>query len=407
MRFLFVHQNAPGQFRHLARTLAGEGHDVRYLTCRENPPVDGLPVIPYRIGTEPPQGIHPFLSNLAGGLRYAIPVANAAKLLEREPWRPDLVMAHSGWGEALFLKDVFPTVPLISYAEFFYRAEGADVGFGSSEPPNLNVRARTRARNSVNLLSLDACDRALAPTLWQKSVHPAEYQDKIEVIHEGVDVATLRPNPRRVLRFDGGLELSRDEFIVTFATRALEPYRGFDVFMRAVPLIQRRFPDARIVIVGRDKVSYGAEPVGFPSWREKLLAEVEIPDPSRVHWFGWLRHEVLTALFQVTSAHVYLTFPFVLSWSMLEAMSCGAVVVGSRTPPVEEVIQDGVNGLLTDFHDVDALVDRIAELRADPARRERLSAAARESIVSRYALEDCIARQKAMMWRLLETAPRG
>lgn len=404
LRFLFVHQNAPGQFSHLARHLTAEGHEVRFLTCRENPPVDGLPVIPYRIGAAPPEGLHPFLSPLAEGVRYAVPAANAAKQALDQGFKPDIVVAHAGWGETLFLKDVYPDVPLLSYAEFFYRAEGADVGFRSPAPPSLNVRAKTRLKNAVNLLSLDACDRALAPTRWQKSVHPPEYLDKIEVIHEGVDVDALAPNPRRVIGFDNGLKLSRDEFVVTFATRSLEPYRGFDIFMRAIPEIQRRHPDARIVIVGRDKASYGGEPKGFASWREKLTREVEIPDPSRVHWFGWLRREVLTALFQVTSAHVYLTYPFVLSWSMLEAMSCGAVVIGSRTPPVQEMIEDGVNGLLVDFDDVQGLADRIDAVRADPAGMADISRRARETIVRGYALKDCIARQKALMWRMMDRA---
>lgn len=403
MNVLFIHQNFPAQYRHLAQSLIERGDQVTAL-CIENRPVpQGVRVIRYKPQHGSTPKIHPWAQDSETKLIRGEACFHAMRHLQSQGYVPDIVCAHPGWGEALFAKDVWPQAPLLSYFEFYYHMSGADVGFDPEFPPDPLDGPRLRARNLVNLMNLELCDFGLAPTEWQKSLHPATFRDKIRVIHDGINTGLLAPNPSARLTIPNtGRSFGADEEIITFVNRNLEPYRGYHIFMRALPEILRRRPKAQVLIVGGDGVSYGKHPPQG-NWRQIFFAEVKSDiDTGRVHFLGNVPYPAFVSLLQVSSVHVYLTYPFVLSWSMLEAMSAGCLVVGSSTPPVQEVLRDGENGLLVDFFspsDIAAKVVAALEAHGDFAR---LRQAARQTIVDNYDLATiCLPRQLAYLDEIL------
>ena len=332
----------------------------------------------------------PLAGHYAARIARGEAVAGALQDLKAEGFHPDLVIGHGGWGETLFVKDVWPAARLLLHAELCYAAEGGDVGFDPEfpSPDPMAARLRARTRNTAMLHALLDSDGAVAPTRWQADSFPAVLRPRISVVHEGIDTDLVRPDPGAsvTLRREGVTLRPGDE-VVTFVARNLEPYRGYHVFMRALPTILARRPNARAVIVGGDGVSYGAAPPAGTTWRQRFLDEVAGRlDMTRVHFVGHVPHPVFVRLMQVSAAHVYLTYPFVLSWSVLEAMSAGALVVGSRTPPVEEVVEDGRNGILGGFFDVDGIADAVTEVLATPERFAPLRIAARCTVVERFDL---------------------
>ena len=375
MRLLFVHQNFPGQYRHLAAHYAGAGHEVVALGDKENlryqPRLPGVRLFAYEAPREEHAGA--FEASALRAMQRGRALATTAAALRRAGFRPDLVFAHIGWGEALFLKDIFPAAPLLLYGEFFYRARGADMGFDPEFPPSARSLLRLRVMNAPLLMSLDAADWVMAPTFWQQRQFPDAYQARMSVIHDGVDTDAARPG--------GGPE----EELITYVARNLEPYRGFHVFMRAIPEIQRRRPKARIVIVGGDAVSYSPRLPPGQTYRERLLQELDGKiDLARVSFLGRIPYKEYLALLRRSSVHVYLTYPFVLSWSLLEAMASGCLVIGSRTPPVEEAIEHGMNGLLVDFFSAEKIAMEIDEALRRQAELIPLREAARRTVLGRY-----------------------
>ena len=354
-RLLFVHQNFPGQYRHLAAHYAADA-GTRVVAVGEKanllrqPRLPGVEVLGYDLPEL--KDVDPFNAAVVKAIHRGKRVAAGAAHLKRQGFRPDVIFAHIGWGEALFLKDIFPEARILLYCEFFYGAREADVGFDPEFPLNAEKILRLRVMNAPLLMSLDASDWGMVPTRWQQKQFPAAYADRMSVIHDGINTDVVTPGERG------------DEELITYVARNLEPYRGFHVFMRAIPEIQKRRPNARIVIVGGDEVSYSPRLPPGQTYRQHLLKQIEgKADLSRVHFTGRIPYADYLALLRRSSVHVYLTYPFVLSWSLLEAMSAGCLVVGSRTPPVEEVIRDGENGLLADFFSTEGLASRIE--RAD------------------------------------------
>ena len=396
MRVLFVHQNCPGQFKHLAPALAAEGHEVVFITQKDKPTPLGVRKVEYAPHRKVTPKIHPYLAGTEAAVLNGQAVARVGFALREKGFMPDAMIGNPGWGETLFLKDVWPESPLISLSEFYYNGRGSDVGFDPEFSTGPDAVLRARARSGQHLLAIEAADLAYSPTEWQKAQFPSVYRDKISVIHDGIDIDFIRPDANASFTLPDGRELTREDEVLTYVSRNLEPYRGFHSFMRALPRILEARPEAHVVIVGGDEVSYGGRPKEGGCWREVMLAEIG-PLPERVHFTGRIPYADYLSLLQVSSVHLYLTYPFVLSWSMLEAMAAGAFVVGSATPPVEEVIEDGVNGWLVPFFDTDTIAGRVADALAlrrdvDPIRR-----AARETIVSRYALADCLQKQKALI----------
>ena len=321
---------------------------------------------------------------------------------DKEGLAPDIVVSHAGWGDGIYVKDIFPNARTLHYCEFYYNAHGQDVGFEPGQPPNPDDMARVRTRNAAQLLALQSADWGFSPTEWQRSRYPDWARQRISVVHEGID--TRRCAPREGVRFrtPSGQQFRKGDQVISFAARNLEPYRGIGSFLGALALLQQARPELHAVVVGGDGVSYGTKPAEAANWREELLAKMAGQlDLSRIHFTGTLEHDALHALFRVTAAHVYLTFPFVLSWSVLEAMACGAVVIGSDTPPVAEVIEHGRNGLLAPFWDPPAIAAAVGRVLDDPGGHAQLAEAGRQTIIDRYDLHGvCLPRQLELIERV-------
>ena len=400
MNILFIHQNFPGQYVHIARALAQQGgHQLVALGLKprsRNCP-DGVQYHQYSLPRGNAKDVHWLASETEAKVIRAEACAAAAHQLKSQGFTPDLICAHPGWGEALFLSDVWPDAPLLAYQEFFYHPRGLDTDFDLELQAKIDWRscAKVRMKNAYLNLTLQAAAWNVTPTAFQRSTFPLVDQQRMSTIHDGIDVslAAPLPSPAPLTLADGTL-LQKGEPIVTFVNRSLEPYRGCHTFLRAIPELQRLVPEARIVVVGSTKgVSYGAS-CSQGEWRDRFLAEIEGQyDPSRVHFTGTLPYEHFLPLLRLSACHVYLTYPFVLSWSLLEAMGCGCPVVGSATAPVQEVIRDGHNGLLVDFFSPSALAEAMADLLRSPRRAAALGRAARETVLKDYSLDVCLPRQ--------------
>ena len=396
MRILLVHQNFPGQFRHLGPALVARGHHVVALTAEKNQQGTAIRTYRYPMPDTPPD---PRQSRL--GTTYtamtdrAHRVARAAvQLRDKVGFRPDVIFGHSGWGETLFLREVWPEARLLVYAEFYYASVGLDVGFDPEFSRNdLGAQLSVVARQAHLALSLAQADAALSPTEWQADTVPPCFRDKITITHDGIDTAALGPDPNAQYRLPDGRVLRAGDEVLTYVARNLEPYRGVHILFRALPEVLAARPNAQVVIIGSDGTSYGAAPPEG-TWRDTFLAEVQDRlDLSRVHFLGRVPYTDFTRLMQISRVHAYLTVPFVLSWSLLEAMAMQGCIIASRTGPVEEVVRDGVNGRLVDFFDIEGWSEALTDALAAPERYAHLRRAARQTIVENYDLHTlCLPR---------------
>jgi glycosyltransferase involved in cell wall biosynthesis len=392
MNILFVHQNFPGQFQRLAPAAQATGHRVIALGIAEHGSAVGVPYVRYGVSRANGRDVHPWVLDFETKVARGEACARAAVVLrDQHGFRPDLIVAHPGWGESMFLRDVWPLAPQLHYVEYFYSLIGQDVGFDPEfDPKGPDEAWRIRAKNTNNLIALMDMDWGLSPTAWQKSLVPAEFHERISVIHDGIDTDALRPDPdsRLEVRDQQGrlLQLSCQDEVITYCARNLEPMRGYHQFMRLLPILMRRRPRARVVIIGGDAASYGWAPRGI-SWKQHLLNELgDALDLSRVHFLGRVPYPVFRSALQVSSVHLYLSYPFVLSWSLLEAMALGAPIVAADTAPVREVIENGKTGLLRDFFDRDSLVDAVVDLLEQPTTAAELAARGRARVVAGYDL---------------------
>ena len=386
MRILFLHPNFPAQFRHLASALAQDpGNEVVFGTACKEGQIKGVRKAIYPTPKPSPQ-IPPNLRMIAGATETGNIVRRMAEQLKLRGFVPDIIMGHSGWGPTLFMKDVYPDAELICYVEWFYHAYGADLHFDPNDSMTGEEIARLRIKNASFLIDLYSCDRALTPTHWQHQQFPPEFRSKISVMHDGIDTDYFQPEPDAKLVLPHiNLDLSEASEIVTYATRGMEPYRGFPQFMEAASILQKRRPNCHIVIVGKDRIAYGPQRRDGKTYKQEMLEKLEF-DRDRLHFTGHLSYRDYRQVLRVSSAHVYLSYPFVLSWSMMEAMSVGCVVVGSKTPPVEELITDRENGILVDFFSPEEFADRVEEVLDDPNRCQDIRDKARQTIIDRYDL---------------------
>ena len=410
MNLLFLHQNFPAQFRHIAAHFAADpAHRVVAIGEAANlkraiglhPRIE---LCPYPAPQPAGKASHPWLQGYDAALRYGLASAAIAGQLKARGFHPDLVVAHPGWGETLFLREVFPEARLVLHAEFYYHATGADVGFDPEFPTAADDRFRLRIKNTTQWMSMENADLLIAPTRWQKSRFPDLVQSRIEVVHDGIDTRRVAPDASASISLvTAGITLGADDEIITYVARNLEPYRGFHVFMRALPALLELRPKARVLIVGGDHVSYGSKPADGRTWRATLVAEIgKQVDTRRVHFLGRLPYADYLRLLQISTVHAYLTYPFVLSWSLLEAMSAGCMVVGSRTAPVEEVIRHGENGWLVDFFDHQALAEKLAEAITQRDQLMPVRAAARKTVMENFDLQShCLPQQLALLQGLV------
>ena len=404
MNLLFVHQNFPGQFKHLAPHFARAGHEVRALAI-DGPGLPGIAIQRYKPARGTGRDTHPWAQEFETKVIRGEACAAAALQFRARGWNPDVIVANPGWGESLFLKDVWPQARMLALIEFFYATHGLDFDFDPEfYRADLAREARLRAKNAHLLMALADMDRGLSPTHFQRSAVPPQYRDRVSVIFDGIDTGAVRADPGASITIAGRTVRAGDE-VVTFVNRNLEPYRGYHTFMRALPEILRRRPNAVALIVGGDSVSYGAAAPAGKTWKQIFFDEVKDRlDTTRVFFLGRLAYDHYLKVLQVSACHVYLTYPFVLGWSCIEAMSTGALVVGSATPPVEEAIAHESNGLLVDFFDVAALAAQVSGCLAEPARYAPLRAAARRTAIERYDLATvCLPQQVRLVEELART----
>jgi len=395
MHLLFIHQNFPGQFKSLAPALAADSNNLIVAMTMHNTTVrewQGVKLVHYSATRGSTPGIHPWLIDFETKVIRAEACFRAALKLRDQGFTPDVIIAHPGWGESLFLKDVWPQVQLGLYCEFYYRLAGADMNFdpefSCTDPGEI---CRLKVKNINNIMQLERMEAGISPTFWQASTFPEPFRSKITVVHDGIDTRVITPNAHVSLTLNKTLPLTRDNEVITFVNRHLEPYRGYHIFMRALPKILKNRPKAHVLLVGGDGVSYGMKPTGGSKWRDIFVNEVRPyiadTDWTRVHFLGNVPYNIFISVLQLSTVHVYLTYPFVLSWSLLEAMSAGCAVVASDTPPLREAIFQDETGRLVNFFDIDGLAETVCILLDDPASRKRLGTNAREFAYSHYDLK--------------------
>jgi glycosyltransferase involved in cell wall biosynthesis len=403
VKFLFVHQNFPGQYLHIVRHLAAsKRHDVVFITEPNLNRIAGVRTVPYAKPRPAAIEAHVATRELDAAVRRAEVVARTAANLKQLGFEPDIIIGHHGWGELLNIRDVWPDVPLLGYCEFYYCTEGIDVGFDPEFPTHVSDYPRIRAKNAVNLLALNLGARSQTPTRWQLSTYPDWARPHITLVPEGVnlDICAPKPQVRRRNLAVGGATIRPNEKLVTYVARDLEPYRGFHVMMRAVPHLLRARKDVRVVLVGADGISYGMPPAEG-TWRQKMLEELgDRIDPARVLFPGRLDYQTYVALLQRSDAHVYLTYPFVASWSLREALASGCVVIGGDTPTVSEFIGHEKNGLLAPFFDTKGLAETVLRVLEDERLARRLREGARRYAEKHLAMADYIAAYERIIAQL-------
>ena len=412
MKLLFVHQNMPGQYRELIRWLAGQGgHEMVFLTQRRDAPaLPGVRTVIYAPHHRPATDAYG-LSKVweeATGAGFGA-VQAAARLEKEQGFRPDLVLGHTGWGELLFFKELWPDVPILGFFEYFYRATGGPVGFDPEETVSEHTPYLLHARNAVPFASIQTVDLGHVPTEWQKNTFPPAFHDRFHVCHDGIRTDLLGPDPDVSLQL-GRLDrpLTRDDEVFTYMARNLERTRGFHVFMRALPAILAARPQARVLVIGGNETSYGAKSSHPGGLRGEMEAELgDRVDWSRVHMLGRVPYDKYCQVIQLSRCHIYLTMPFVLSWSLLEAMAMQATIVASDVAPVREAVTHGQTGLLVDFFDPAALADQVIDVLANPGAHAHLGPAARDHVVRSYDFHTvCLPQHIARMNSLVPEARR-
>lgn len=406
MNILFLHRNFPAQFRYVLQELVKDKNNtVVFITNNNNtPPCDGVTKVVYELKREVPDNCHRYTRFFEESINHGQAAAEALLWLQEKGFSPDVIIGHS-WGSSLFVKEVFPDVPYIAYVEWYFNYANSDVDFGKNEL-NVDEKARLTCCNAHLLLDLVKSDCILCPTQWQKAQIPKEFWGKVTVLHDGIDTGLCRPDPKARFKVPKKkkLVLSAKDEVLTYATRGMEKYRGFPQFMEAVSILQKQRPSLQVVIGGEDRVYYDnrfEEEVSNNegSLKKRMLKEFNY-DMRRLHFTGFLPYDKYVRLLQVSSVHVYLTYPFVLSWSFLEAMAAECCIIASDTPPVKEFMMDGYNGILTDFYDVNALVAKINDALDNRDKYLQVRKNARDTIVKSYELRDMITKQVELIYRI-------
>lgn len=378
MKIVFSHQNFPAQFGHFGSFLARAGWDVTFFTAAEGAkPPEGAKMVKMGAHREPADSTHRYIRGLEKAVLNAQGFANSAMRVKDKLAAPDVVVAHSGWGSGTFAKAVWPEAKFVSYAEWYYHYPPRDVGKAEAAQTPEDGRASAMARNLPMILDFDQADRIWCPTGFQAAQFPEIYRDRMTVRHDGVDCETFAPAPAWIKGVPEGAEL------VTYATRGMEPHRGFPEVLRAVAALQSERPNMHVVIAGQDRVAYGEKLPEGESWKARMLAELDL-DLDRVHFVGLLPYGKYRELLQASQAHIYLTVPFVLSWSMIEAMAVGCPMVVSDTPPVREALPDDSMAEIVPMGDATAVAAAIARLLDDRDLARAKGAAARARALAAY-----------------------
>ena len=411
-KILFLHQNFPGQYKHLAPALAAE-KNIECISISQNPSgLESIKHYQYKINEGNIPNVNRLVTEFETKMIRATCVAKLCIEIKEEGFDPDLIIAHPGWGEGFLLKDIWSNAKFLNYFEFYYNSKDSDVDFDLEESQrpsfDFDLKSKLTARNSPMISSFVQADKLICPTDYQKSTSPVDFKDKIKVIHEGINTDTVKPieNASLILQSKDGNRketVTKENKVITFLNRNLEPYRGYHIFMRSLPEVIEKHPDAYILIIGDDGVSYGATPKNG-SYKDIYFNEIKdkIPNNHNIRFLGRVPYEVMLNVFSISTAHVYLTYPFVLSWSMLEAMACEVLILGSKTPPIEEVIKDKKNGMLFDFHNPKELSELIDNVLQNPKDFKNIRNAARKTIIENYEVKKCLPKQVQLVKELLK-----
>lgn len=392
MNILFLHRDFPGQFQYLALALASDPNSkVVFVTENTNVEMQGVTKLVYTPEPITSKSENPCLIFYEKVLSHAQAASKIVQQLKNEGFKPDIIYGFNFWGLAMFIKDIFPDVPLISYCEWFYNAKNSDVDFNGQEV-NDNFKMLLRCNNAHMLVDLYSCDACISPTEWQKNQFPKEFHNKFKVIHDGVDTELCKPdkNAKFIIK-DKNLELSSTDEVITYGTRGMEPYRGFPQFMKAAEKILKDRPNAHIIIAGSDKAYYSPSPEEG-TYKDIMLKELDL-DLNRIHFVGIISFVDYIHLLQISSVHVYSTYPYILSWSILNAMAIGCCLVASNTAPVVEVIKDNYNGLLFDFYNVEQLVEKIEYALNNKVEMQKIRENARQTIIDNYEIRKALPKQ--------------
>ncbi len=407
MHILFTHRAFPAQFGQLGLELS-----KRYAwKCSFL--IDHI--------SRCPEPTEEMLSRLS---LYQIPLSAAFRAEKNPPWaqsfgrylevcqagwealralpdlRPDLVVGHAGLAPTLFLSELVDC-PIVNYCEYYFAQHRRDLTYRIDLPPAEPAPFFPRCINAATLASLVACGAGYAPMHWQRRSFPQRFWPKIEVHFDGIDTTLYRP--QRTSLVVNGQTIPEDTRVVTFVARGLESMRGFDLFMRVAKRICRERSDVLFVIAGDEETYYGWDQLhtGPHSFKQWVLSQGDY-DLSRFIFLGHIEPARLAQVFGRSDLHIYLSVPFVVSWSLLNALACGCVVLGSQVDPVREVVEPGRTGLLEPLFDIDRLAETALGVLADPGKYRPLGQAARESVEEKYSLDVCIPELKEFFERVAQ-----
>jgi len=405
MRILFIHNNFPAQYRRIMEYIAKRpklGVQMFAATLETNQQKTQVKqTIKYKPHRAPRKDIHPALVYTERAVINGQAFYGAMLASKKAGFKPDIVLSHSGWGTGMFLRDLFPDAKLLTYYEWYYHSVNSDGTFLRDKPYGPDEEMRIRLKNTPILHDLAAMDHGQSPTLFQHSKFPDIFKNNISVLHDGVDTSFFKPNHAAKVKI-GDISFSVGDELITYVARGMEEYRGFPQFMEMASMLQKRRPNLQIVILGKDRIAYGNKRSDGKTFKEAMLDQYEF-DLTRLHFLDLQPLHVFKALMQITRAHVYLTVPFVLSWSMLEAMGAGALVVGSDTEPVRELITDGENGVLVPFFEPETLTDKLCHILDNNGDYQAMRDKARKTIVDQYAIKDVVPKY----WEMIKSVANG
>jgi glycosyltransferase involved in cell wall biosynthesis len=384
---LFVHNNFPGQFGFLAKALKTRGFRVVAIAAMQARGVEGVPMQKWELKTTSAPNLHRDVTRAEADILRGRAAAKCAASLRSQGFMPKLIIGHPGWGECTLMKEIWPEAKMILYGEYYYRAKGGDVGFDDEwGEATLEDACRTHTKNAVQILQYSEADCIVSPTQFQADRFPQLLKNIQRIIHEGVDTQAIKPILDAKYITPSGIELARKNQVITFINRRFEPMRGFHIFMRALPKMMRELPNAHFVLVGMDQHGgYGRQAPKDSSWGKEMLKEVGAQlDPKRVHFVGYLEHAQMHQVLSLSSAHVYMTYPFVLSWSLLEAMASECLLIASNTAPVRDALTHHKNALLFDFFDIEGLADTVIDAVQNQPKYEKLRKQARQDAINHW-----------------------
>ena len=399
MRILYIHQNFPAQFGHLGNAFA-ERHGWQITFLSEKPGGWSGPIrkLQYSVPREP-ERVGDTSTRFTRYLKKSDAIYQTLK--RNTDVRPDLVVAHSGFGTTLFLRELLKDVPIVHFCEWYYQPTGCDLEFSTSK-----VAPASRANIATLLADLENCTLGYCPTHWQRSKIPSTYQHKLQTIFDGVDTGFWKPplGRPRTSRVVHGAKIPDHVKVVTYVARGFETMRGFHIFAEVASRIAALRDDVIFLCIGSDRVCYGSDlsRIKEKSFREHVSRRVNL-DERRFLFPGAIPRDELVKAFGYSDLHLYLTAPFVLSWSLFNALSCGCTVLASDTQPVREVIRHGVNGLLAPFWDVDQFVETACAVLDRPGEfRESLGKAGRDTIQARYSLDVILPQMESLYRRAID-----